>query len=318
MKKITILFLVLCLSILAGCQKRAGQEQETYQIYYLDRNNHHLSALEYEGEADREDTAAVAAELLEQLAATPKKAELSPAILGFSVLDYSLKEEQITLNLSAEYKELEPIQEVLARAAMVKTLTQIKNLTYVTILVNGENLLDKSGTTIGVMSADNFIDNTGEEMKNYEETELVLYFSNSAGDGLVKINRRLMYNTNISKEKLVVEQLIKGPITQNGSSNTEAYATINPATQILSVNVKDGICYVNLDSNFLVSAYPVNADTVIYSLVNSLTELTGVIKVQLLVEGESKINYREKYDFSVPFEANPHLVQSAEAGGQEE
>ena len=53
------------------------------------------------------------------------------------------------------------------------------------------------------------------------------------------------YSSNVSKEKLIVEKLIQGP------SGTEAYPTINPNTNLLSVTTKDGICYVNFDSTFL-------------------------------------------------------------------
>lgn len=311
MKKIRIFCLLLCGILLTGCKMAEGNQQTSYQIYYLDRSNNHIAAMEYEGMALAEDTKAMVEQLLIQLQAPAEKVDYSPAIKGFSVLDFSLREKQITLNLSKEYKELEPIQEVLTRAAIVKTLTQLQTIDYVTIQVNGENLLDNSGETIGVMTADTFIDNTGEEMKNYEETELTLYFTNATGDQLVKVSRKMMYNTNISKEKLVVEQLIKGPLGKNTTADNEILPTINPETQILSVNVKDGICYVNLDSSFLNTAYSASADMVIYSLVNSLTELPSVVKVQIAIEGESKIRYREKYDLSMPFEARPELIQSS-------
>ena len=312
MTKIKLLCLLLCGILFTGCTMTEGNQQASYQIYYLDRNNNHISALEYEGTASQENTREVVWELLNQLETPAERVDYSPAIKGFSVLEFTLRQKQITLNLSKEYKELEPIQEVLTRAAIVKTLTQLEAIDYVTIQVNGENLLDNSGETIGVMSAETFIDNTGEEMKNYEETELILYFANATGDRLVKVSRKMMYNTNISKEKLVVEQLIKGPLIQNTASANEILPTINSETQILSVNVKDGICYVNLDSSFLMTVYSANADMVIYSLVNSLTELPGVVKVQIAVEGESKIRYREKYDLSVPFAAKPELVQGGD------
>ena len=49
---------------------------------------------------------------------------------------------------------------------------------------------------------------------------------------------------------------------------------------------KDGICYVNFDSNFLTVVNNVNLDIEIYSIVNSLTELQGVNRVQILVDGD--------------------------------
>lgn len=313
MKRRMFFCFLLLFIFLTGCGMTAKKEQGTYQIYYLDKNNSHIAGTDYEAEASPEDKEAMVEELLFRLASPADKVDYRPAIQKFSVLHYTFLEEQITLNLSQEYKNLEPIEEVLTRAALVKTLTQLEGISYVTIQINGENLMDNSGMTVGVMTADTFIDNTGEEMKNYEETELILYFANITGDRLVKVNRTLVYNTNISKEKLVVEQLIKGPLNQKEPMVEGIQPTINPQTQILSVNVKDGICYVNLDDSFLTSVYTVNTDTIIYSLVNSLTELSGVIKVQIAIEGETKIIYQEKYDLSAPFEAKPELVQPADS-----
>ncbi len=318
MKKSFIYYVLLLSIILGGCGKSPG-EQQVYQIYYLDRNENHIVSLEYEPIADPQDKESMVEELLWRMSAPVDKVDkvdYRPAVKGFKVLGFQLLEKQITLNLSPEYKELDSIREVLTRAAIVKTLTQLEGITYVTIQVNGENLLDRGGETIGVMTADTFIDNTGEDTKNYEETEVALYFANESGDRLIKVNRWLMYNTNISKEKLIVDQLIKGPLKQNNGEDSGISPVLNPQTQILSVNVKDRICYVNLDSSFLNSLYNVSADVVIYSLVNSLTELPGVLKVQIAVEGESKIKYQEKYDLSLPFEANTAIIQSPAGEGQ--
>ena len=309
MKKSFIYYFLLLCIILGGCGKSQG-EQQAYQVYYLDRNENHIVSQEYEVAADPQDVETVVEELLWRLSTPADKVDYRPAIKGFEVLGFQILEKQITLNFSTEYRELEPIQEVLTRAAIVKTLTQLEKITYVTIQINGENLLDRGGETVGVMTADSFIDNTGEDMKNYEETEVSLYFANAAGDQLIKVNRRLMYNTNIAREKLVVDQLIKGPLKQNKGENSTTFPVLNPQTQILSVNVKDRICYVNLDNSFLTTPYGVSADVVIYSLVNSLTELPGILKVQIAVEGETKIKYQEKYDLSIPFEANPAIIQN--------
>ena len=65
---------------------------------------------------------------------------------------------------------------------------------------------------------------------------------------------------------------------------------------------------VNLNNTFLSLASNVTADTVIYSLVNSLTELPGVLKVQLAVDGETEVKLGEK-TLSALFERNMGLLQ---------
>lgn len=64
------------------------------------------------------------------------------------------------------------------------------------------------------------------------------------------------------------------------------HATINPNTKIINVTTKDGICYVNLDDNFLTVPDNVSMDAAVYSIVNSLVELSNINKVQILVNGE--------------------------------
>ena len=53
--------------------------------------------------------------------------------------------------------------------------------------------------------------NSGREIYQYQYATLTLYFANEAGDHLVKETRRVPYSTNIPLERVVVEQLMKGP-----------------------------------------------------------------------------------------------------------
>ena len=110
----------------------------------------------------------------------------------------------------------------------------------------------------------------------------------------------------MSLEKLVMEQLIKGPEV------TAANPTINPATKVINVTVNDGTCYVNLDQTFLTQVYTVNSEVTIYSIVNSLVELENVNKVQILINGESEISYRESMNLNTTFGRNLDLVEEVE------
>lgn len=110
-------------------------------------------------------------------------------------------------------------------------------------------------------------------------------------------------------EKLIVEQLINGPSEQ---VKGEVYPTINPDTKIISVMVKDGTCYVNLSENFLTAAGNVTSDVTIYSIANSLVELSNVNKVQIAVEGETNIMFRENTSLVTLFERNLDIVTPAE------
>lgn len=307
--------LVVLILLGSGCGSRKETTAGKYAIFYLNRNENHISSVAYETDTPKSHKQTLTKELLEQLSTQIEKIEYKPVIRGFSVKDCVFQEGQITLNLSSEYEMLDPTKEVLVRAAIVKTLTQLEGVELIVIQVEGTNLLDAVGDTVGAMSADTFIDNTGADMKKYEETTLTLYFANAEGNQLVKVNRTLRYNTNIALEKLVVEQLVSGPVDKKNKENVMSiFPTLNPEIKIISVNIKDGICYVNLNNGFLMLSGNVTADTAIYSLVNSLTELPGVLKVQLAVDGETEVKLGDKM-LSNLFERNLDIIQVEEVQG---
>ena len=101
------------------------------------------------------------------------------------------------------------------------------------------------------------------------------------------------------------EKLIEGP------SAVGSYPTINPATKVISVTVNDRICYVNLDESFLSQPYNVTNDVTIYSIANSLVELSNVNKVQISINGETNVLYKESVSLTNIFERNLDLVESA-------
>lgn len=293
--------LMICL---AGCGKQQNQGTSV-EISYLNKSETKIVTEEHylEGATTKE----MIVEVLTLLCSVPENKELKATLSGgINIINYSLEGEQVTVSLGEKYKELSRTTEVLTRAALVRSLTEIPGVTYVMITVGGEPLTDLAGNAIGIMTADMFVDNEGEQMNSYEKVTIRLYFANESGDGLIPINRELVHNidvSNISMEKLIVEQLIAGP------ANDESYPTINPQTKLLGVTVKDGICYVNLDSSFLTPVNNVTSDVTIYSIANSLVELSNVNKVQISIDGKKDIKFRDKYNLTTIFERNLQLVQ---------
>ena len=186
---------------------------------------------------------------------------------------------------------------------MVRTLTQIDAVKTVTFQVGGSPLTDASGNVIGTMTEDTFIYNAGNEINTYEKVTLTLYFTNESGDGLIKVYRTVVFNSNISMERIALEQLIAGPNTD------EVYPTINPATSINSITVRDGICYVDLDSAFTTEPYTVTAQTAIYSIVNTLCEFTEVNKVQITVDGNKDVKFMDSLSLSSTYERNLEIIE---------
>lgn len=310
MQKIWTLLLCICLLFtFTGCEKPAeGKNDNTKKIYYINQTETGLEL--HEREITSRKAADQLTELMELLAESPEKLDYkAPLNMGFAVLSYTIDEERILVDVDNAYLNLPSTTEILVRAALVRTLTQIDGIKYVSMTVEGNQLHDSLGLAVGLMSADQFIDNAGDEINAYEKVRLKLYFANADGTALIATNRTMAYNTNISIEKLVVEQLLAGP---NADVADVAFPTINPNTKLVSISVKDGICYVNFDEGFLSQTYNVTTDVAIYSVVNSLAELTSVNKVQISINGETNLMYRESVSLSTVFERNLNLVTTAD------
>ena len=308
-KRVGLLCFLLCLVSLLSCGKKEQADTDSlYNIYVINMEETRIFAREYKVKETQQDR--IIEELLGQLADIPEKPNAKAPLSGeFKLLDYSLEDGQLILNFDEQYKKQSVTTEVLIRAAVVRTMNQIEGVDYVSFQVQSSPLTDASGNVIGIMSADMFIDNTESEINSREKAKLRLYFANEKGDRLVEVIRILEYSTNVSMEKLVLEELIKGPGNQ---VRGVAFPVINPATKIVSVMVKDGTCYVNLSEHFLLQTNHVTSEVAIYSIANSLIELSNVNRVQIAVNGDSNVMFKENISLSGIFDRNLDLITAVE------
>lgn len=300
-KWLWILLLAIPL-LMAGCRKQQQIDESGYRIWYINQDE---TCLKYENkELQSKNEEGLLREMMEVMRETPTDDELKPVIPeDVELLDFDFEHNQLYLDFSPEYKKMPKVYEVLCRAAIVRTLGQIDGVEYVDFQVNGEPLTDLEGKEIGLMNEDQFIENAGEEINAYKTADLTLYFANKAGDKLVGQRVAMEYNSNISLEKLIVEQLIAGPPFEG------AYPTIPSETKLLNISIKDNICYVNLDEGFLGTGYNVIESIPVYSIVNSLIENTDAQKVQISINGETNRMFRESINFDTIFEKNEGLIE---------
>ena len=282
-----LLGVLLCLGM-AGCSGQNEEEESGYRIWYINKDETRL-AYEYR-EMRAENTEGLLNEALEFLREEPEDENYKPPLPeDVRIESYEIEHNQLYLNFSVEYMDMLKVYEVLCRAALVRTLCQIPEIDYIGFRVADQPLMDLRGKAIGLMNEDQFIENAGEEINAYRTADLTLYYTNETGDKLVSQRVPMEYNSNISLEKLIVERLIDGPPYEG------AYPTIPANTRLVSVSVRDGICYVNLDAGFLETGYNVTESIPIYSIVNSLIRNTDAQKVQI--------------SFDTIFERNEELVE---------
>lgn len=294
--------LLACLLLLGGCKKQDKLEKGGPRIYYVNVDGTGLVEESYEITGDTVE--AEVKDVLKAMKEEPDSIEYKSAFPeNVSVKNWKLEEDRLVLHFNKEYKKMNISSEILFRAAVVKSLTQITGIDYVEFYIEEKPLTDRDGNAVGYMHADDFVQNTGSSLHSYQTGNLNLYFANAKGDGLVKKEVTVRYNSNMSVEKLIVEQLIKGP------SMSGAYPTISPETRLLGVSVKDHICYVNFDEEFLNTVYQIDPKMTIYSIVNSIAEGEEVSSVQILVNGEEDVVYQDRVDLSKPFPRDLSYVE---------
>ena len=302
-RKVTALVMALVLGAVAfsGCGKK--ETESKYKIYYINEEQGEVLAESFV--PSEETTQTMLEEMTEKL--NKKNAE------GHTLLPENIEiqscvddDGMIRVDFNHAYHDLNPVDEVLLRASIVKDYVQIPNIYLVTITAEGTPIVDSQGQEIGAMSLDSFLENTGKEIMAYQYKELNLYFTNEEGNQLVPEARQIYYNGNTPIEKVIVEQLLRGP----GESGH--YATLPSDTRIVGVSVADGIAYVNLGKQFVDEALPVDAQIPIYSIVNSLIDAGNVSQVQISINGDTSLLFKDKVDMNQLFQVNHELEKGGE------
>ncbi|MCR5671385.1 MAG: GerMN domain-containing protein, partial [Butyrivibrio sp.] len=187
---------VLALALF-GCVPARPEDANVFELYFVNNAETGVVAVDYEIQSNLSDTEDVVEEVIEQLSTEPERRQYqAPISQGVSLMDYSIADKLLTLNFDNKYYEIRRTAEILDRAAIVRTFTQLEEVEYVSFQVEGSPLLDHNGNIVGNMSADMFIYNMGHEISTYEKIELKLYFANETRDKLVPVYRSVVYNSN--------------------------------------------------------------------------------------------------------------------------
>lgn len=301
MKQWRALLVFLTAILLSGCAgKQAApnstQEPGKYQIYYLNAPMTKLVAHTYETETT--DTGALIDELMEQFTGVPADVE-SQVALSEKVTYQGYKRQDIVLYLYFDnnYTSMQSTREILCRAALAKTMTQIPGIDFINIYSGDQPLLNADQSPVGMLTATDFVDSISD-VNAFERTELTLYFTDEAGEKLYAEKREVMHNINTSVERVVLDELIKGP-QQSG-----LFPTLDSKTGILNVSVNENVCYINFNGTFLTNSLEIKDYIPIYSITNSLAALSSVNRVQISVNGVKDGAFRDSISLNTLFERN--------------
>jgi germination protein M len=285
MKKIKILLLLSAalLLMVCGCKKNSGKESTAlkledgeYEVYYLTQDGFHLETEVRKTTGSQPEE--LARELVKIMQDPNERGHNCAFGSGVSLQNLRITEGVLNLHFSKEYSSLKSSREILARAAVVRTLNAIPGVDSVLFYVEDAVFRDANGRVPGALTAGDFELTFFENLAN---ARLKLYYSDEEGSGLCEEVHEVSYGYGTSLYEMVLTELIEGP------ENDSFRAVLPSDAKILSVNANNGICYVLLSYNVIGSLdeLGVKPKTMVYSIVNSLTELTTVNRVVIRFEG---------------------------------
>lgn len=148
----------------------------------------------------------------------------------------------------------------------------------VKVTVNGSEIMKANGETIDYLYAGDV--NLSSDMADISDNVVALYHLTKDGN-LKRETYSVAVSGKLSTERFILDRLAVNP------ENPELKSAYSNSEDIVSVQTKSGKCFVNVKKSFVSANSGKNKEqAVIYSMVNSLTELDDVDSVIILVDGK--------------------------------
>ncbi|MDO5539146.1 MAG: GerMN domain-containing protein [Eubacteriales bacterium] len=309
-KERTLLLVLFLICALTGCGRKTG-DTAGYQVYFS--NSEASKLVSHTHVSQKTEPTAVLEELFAQMR-LPYAAEEEKSLLPEKVeIDkFDLMDGQLTITFNDEYRNMDNVSEILLRAGIVMMATQVNDVRTVVFHIGDSVLKDSSGEPVGAMTSNMFINNP-VGINSYQYASLTLYFSNKAGDKIVREMRNVHYSSNTTLEKVLMEQLQKGPM------NERLRPVLSSNVRVLDVKVDKKTCIVNLSKEFLEQKpeTSMSPEVEVFSIVNSLCDMLNVDRVQFQIEGNSDVLFRDELSFNGPFHRNSELIETVDSSSEE-
>ncbi|MBR5218839.1 MAG: GerMN domain-containing protein [Clostridia bacterium] len=276
-----ILPVILCLCILfTACSVNTGKTKEA-ELYFVNADKTQLVT---EKRAIPTDGDGFMKNVVNALLAGPLQPGSQRIIPeDTKLLSIKLEGKIAYANMSKSFDSGNDIDKLLRRYTLISTLCSIEGVQKTKILVEGKDIksISNNGRPLEALGKEDIVMANSQQSNN--SYTVSLYFADDKAQ--LKTEKRVVRVTEgTSREKAVVEEIIKGPAADG------LYPTVGEKTKVLDVSTKEKVCFVNLSANFLIdnTGSSTQEYLAVYSIVNSLCELDSVDKVQFLIEGESK------------------------------
>jgi germination protein M len=217
---------------------------------------------------------------------------------GF-LLDCKMNGNILEANFSGQYNELPPVDEALFSTAFVLTMEALPFVDHVQIIPEGVSPADTA-----FLNSTNTGNNPIISPARIIASTYTLYFVSADATGLVAREYTSSQVDQDQKEKFIIDELI-------ARQNSEGVFPTIPVETGVSVEKDESssTCYVNFTSE--IQRFNGNAELaklMLYSIVNSLTELTNVKQVQFQIDSERVDQFKGVTGFDQVFKRDDTLV----------
>ncbi len=271
------------------------------ELYFL---NSEQTTLQSElREVRYKDSADLCIKVIDELIKGPKAVGIKPILnsnVKFLSVDMNDNANIIT-NFSQEFLTGDSSKDILRVYAVVKTLCSISGIESVKVNVDGNDIVAPDGEIIGALKANDI--KLMSDVNEGELHEVTLYFTKQNTGKLYSEKRSIKITDQRPLAQHVVQELINGPKTQ------ELVACLSDSSTLIGVTILDNKCYVDFKNGFISknSGSDEHKLLAIYSIVNSLTELDSVGRVQFLVDGK-RIEKFGEIEMDHLFERNTGII----------
>lgn len=271
-----VALLAISFVVLAGC----GDETKTsYTLYYT--NSSASALMEYSYEPKEQTTQAMAVEIYNQMRDVSISGAQTVVPSGVELEKVTLDGDIINLYFSKGLASATNSERLIFASAVTKAISALPDVSGVRILGSNGDALEGLSSFGEVLRPADFANNANDDGDDYIDATLTLYFADADKDSLVKTQKDVSYRSTTSVERVVVESIISGP---EGSG---LYATVSSKLTLLNISVQNGTCYVNLSKEFLTDPMTSFDQVPVYSIVNSLCELSNINSVQISINGDT-------------------------------
>ncbi len=309
-KKQTILIVLIVLSFLGVAGYRYVkyiEEVDVIDVYYLNSSKLGLEPISkrYDSNQSNEEIISSVYKVFSDSQQSSKNNLVSAKPEKLEIQNYNLDEQGLlTVSFSPEYKELTNIEEINFKAAFVWTFTDLEFVKKIKFEIDGYPYTTSNSTVIDYFDRTNVIVEPTIALDIAVQREIVLYYGKQGDDQKLYLTsepRTATTQEGVAIEEVIVTELIKGSADGNKG-------LIPTDVRIRQVKRENSICFIDLDETFLEGNLTEREQKLrVYSLVNSLTELSNVDKVQILINAKKTKGF-DDIDISKPLKRNEYFI----------